>query len=269
MYFRGPVLTQFDGREWTALAPGRAERNRPPTCAPAALRCATSHARAQQPPLAADARRRAEPPEAPGFEVMGYARPAMACEPPHFRPVRYRAEAIRSSRAARAANGRAASLSRTAAGLQPAHGRARRGNAREPALANADTQAFVRAALQRLRTGGYTYTLEPGVYGNDTADEFWFDRKEGFCEHIASAFVVLMRAWAFRRASSPATRAANSTASTTTGCCARAMRTPGPRSGRKAGLDARRPDRRGAPGRIGQPAAGAAAAGCSPAPSAR
>ncbi|RYY67179.1 MAG: DUF3488 domain-containing protein, partial [Comamonadaceae bacterium] len=48
--------------------------------------------------------------------------------------------------------------------------------------------------MRRLRTGGYTYTLEPGVYGNDTADEFWFDRKEGFCEHIASSFVVLMRA---------------------------------------------------------------------------
>ena len=38
------------------------------------------------------------------------------------------------------------------------------------------------------------YTLEPGVYGQHTADEFWFDRKEGFCEHISSAFVVLMRA---------------------------------------------------------------------------
>jgi hypothetical protein len=63
----------------------------------------------------------------------------------------------------------------------------------DPALANAGTPAFVQAALRRLRTGGYTYTLEPGVYGNDTADEFWFDRKEGFCEHIASAFVVLMR----------------------------------------------------------------------------
>ena len=50
------------------------------------------------------------------------------------------------------------------------------------------------AALQRLRTGGYRYTLEPGVYGQHTADEFWFDRKEGFCEHIASAFVLLMRA---------------------------------------------------------------------------
>jgi protein-glutamine gamma-glutamyltransferase len=48
--------------------------------------------------------------------------------------------------------------------------------------------------MYRLRTGNYQYTLEPGVYGQHTADEFWFDRKEGFCEHIASAFVVLMRA---------------------------------------------------------------------------
>ena len=54
--------------------------------------------------------------------------------------------------------------------------------------------ALVQAALRMLRTGGYSYTLEPGVYGEHTADEFWFDRKEGFCEHIASSFVVLMRA---------------------------------------------------------------------------
>ncbi|MBA4261293.1 MAG: DUF3488 domain-containing protein [Comamonadaceae bacterium] len=54
--------------------------------------------------------------------------------------------------------------------------------------------AVVQAALERLRTGGYSYTLEPGVYGQHTADEFWFDRREGFCEHIASSFVILMRA---------------------------------------------------------------------------
>src|SRR5215210_5144180 len=64
----------------------------------------------------------------------------------------------------------------------------------DPALAGAGTVALVTAALQRLRTGGYVYTLEPGLYGEHTADEFWFDRKQGFCEHIASAFVVLMRA---------------------------------------------------------------------------
>jgi protein-glutamine gamma-glutamyltransferase len=58
----------------------------------------------------------------------------------------------------------------------------------------ADAGALVQAALQVLRTGGYSYTLDPGVYGEHTADEFWFDRKEGFCEHIASAFAVLLRA---------------------------------------------------------------------------
>ncbi len=54
-------------------------------------------------------------------------------------------------------------------------------------------QQLVDAALQHLRSGGYSYTLEPGVYGANTADEFWFDRRAGFCEHIASAFVILMR----------------------------------------------------------------------------
>ncbi len=54
--------------------------------------------------------------------------------------------------------------------------------------------ALVQRALATLRTGGYSYTLAPGTYGRDSADEFWFDRKQGFCEHITAAFVVLMRA---------------------------------------------------------------------------
>ena len=63
-----------------------------------------------------------------------------------------------------------------------------------PELAKADTQTLVNAALQKLRTGDYTYTFEPGVVDNiNTADDFWFDSKEGFCEHISSAFAVLMR----------------------------------------------------------------------------
>ena len=65
---------------------------------------------------------------------------------------------------------------------------------RTPELQNAGAAQTVEAVLQRLRTGGYTYTLDPGVFGIHTADEFWFDRKEGFCEHIASSFVILMRA---------------------------------------------------------------------------
>ncbi len=64
----------------------------------------------------------------------------------------------------------------------------------DPRNAGADTAGLVRAVMDRLRTGGYAYTLSPGVYGIHTADEFWFDRKQGFCEHIASSFVILMRA---------------------------------------------------------------------------
>jgi transglutaminase-like putative cysteine protease len=64
----------------------------------------------------------------------------------------------------------------------------------DPRLAGAGAVALVNATLERLRTGGYTYSLEPGVFGTHSADEFWFDKKIGFCEHIASSFVVLMRA---------------------------------------------------------------------------
>ena len=65
---------------------------------------------------------------------------------------------------------------------------------RDARYTQAGSAALVDVAMNRLRTGGYTYTLEPGVYGQNTADEFWFDKKEGFCEHIASSFVILMRA---------------------------------------------------------------------------
>lgn len=58
-----------------------------------------------------------------------------------------------------------------------------------------DDTAIIQAALHRLSTQGYVYTLRPDVVtGTHTADSFWFDNKNGFCEHIASAFVVLMRA---------------------------------------------------------------------------
>jgi transglutaminase-like putative cysteine protease len=195
LYFRGPVLAQFDGREWTALpswsrgaptsdnlrtkgSPVRYEITLEPSHRPWLLTLDAAQSR----------------PEVPGFEVLGTPDLQWLANRPISDLVRYRAESYtqfesgptRQTPALRpylalppGTNPRTAALA--------AEMRA------EPALANADTQAFVRAALQRLRTGGYTYTLEPGIYGNDTADEFWFDRKQGFCEHIASAFVVLMR----------------------------------------------------------------------------
>ncbi|CAN5275666.1 DUF3488 and DUF4129 domain-containing transglutaminase family protein [soil metagenome] len=53
------------------------------------------------------------------------------------------------------------------------------------------------AVLQHIRTGDFSYTLAPGRYGEtskDVIDEFWLDRRLGFCEHFAAAFVVVLRA---------------------------------------------------------------------------
>ncbi len=84
-------------------------------------------------------------------------------------------------------------------------------NRRLPSTSNPRTQAWVaqlvaeigetpernrqlvQRLIQQLRTGGYTYTLDPGLYTGQAADQFWFDRKEGFCEHISAAFVIALR----------------------------------------------------------------------------
>ena len=52
----------------------------------------------------------------------------------------------------------------------------------------------MRALLQYIRTSNYSYTLVPGTYGVDAIDEFWLDQREGFCEHYAASFVVILRA---------------------------------------------------------------------------
>ncbi|MDP1532364.1 MAG: DUF3488 and transglutaminase-like domain-containing protein, partial [Rubrivivax sp.] len=63
-----------------------------------------------------------------------------------------------------------------------------------PELESADAAALAAAVLGHIRRENYTYTLAPGGYGRDAIDEFWLDRRLGFCEHFASAFVVIMRA---------------------------------------------------------------------------
>lgn len=54
--------------------------------------------------------------------------------------------------------------------------------------------ALVNAVLEHFRTGGYQYTLNPPLLGRHSVDEFLFDTRQGYCEHYAAAFVVLMRA---------------------------------------------------------------------------
>ncbi|MEM7431390.1 MAG: DUF3488 and transglutaminase-like domain-containing protein [Pseudomonadota bacterium] len=55
-------------------------------------------------------------------------------------------------------------------------------------------QAFIDAVLRKFNQEEYFYTLRPPALGNNSVDRFLFDTKQGFCEHYASAFAVMMRA---------------------------------------------------------------------------
>jgi len=57
-----------------------------------------------------------------------------------------------------------------------------------------EPEAIVNAALEMFRNEPYVYTLEPPLLRRDPVDQFLFETRRGFCEHFASSFVVLMRA---------------------------------------------------------------------------
>jgi len=52
---------------------------------------------------------------------------------------------------------------------------------------------FVDAVLQKLNEEEFYYTLEPPPLGSNPVDRFLFETRRGFCEHYASAFSVMMR----------------------------------------------------------------------------
>lgn len=201
LYFRGPVLSAFDGREWKA-EPFREDSGW------AARAAMPANLKVQGPALRYEVT--LEPHKRPWLMVLESTpqAPELPGNPTYMtqdlqwmttRPVtdvvRYRAESYPEFRHGPTASVRQLrEFTALPPGFNPRTLALAAQMRADPALAGDDTAALIEAAMARLRTGGYTYTLEPGVYGEHTADEFWFDRKQGFCEHIASAFVVLMRA---------------------------------------------------------------------------
>lgn len=55
-------------------------------------------------------------------------------------------------------------------------------------------QRYVEFVLEWFRKEPFHYTLEPPALGENRIDEFLFGTRRGFCEHYASSFVFLMRA---------------------------------------------------------------------------
>ena len=205
LYFRGPVLSTFDGREWRPLRSPLALQQQ----LQAGLQVSGEPVRYEvtlEPKhhpwlLALDAT-----PNAPLFSsTLPGSTPRMTPElqwlasEPITDLLRYKAVSYPQFRHGPTDT---SAQRRTLPGLQEFLTLPFNSNPRTQQLAaelrqdtpGATANALISLVLQRLRTGGYAYTLDPGVFGPHSADEFWFDKKEGFCEHIASSFVVLMRA---------------------------------------------------------------------------
>lgn len=201
MYFRGPVLTRFDGREWT-----RQLNNTPISQRqhgelqllgqPLRYEMTLEPSRLALLPLLELTPDRAD--AAPRIEGLGaWLRSDLQWQT--SRPVSERLRFEAAAWPLHRQGPRQMSLAlRDHVALPPDHNpRTLEWAAalrRQVDLAEADARTLVAALLEHLRSGGYTYTLEPGTYGKNAVDEFWLDRKLGFCEHFAASMVVVLRA---------------------------------------------------------------------------
>jgi transglutaminase-like putative cysteine protease len=201
LYFRGPVLSRFNGREWLASASSAGPGRQP-----------LAELRVSGPPLAYEMT--VEPLRLPVLPLLEATSVA-----PRLEGYRVRQQADLQWRTERPVVERlrftaTAQLSFAYGPLEPeksleedlelppgANPRTLAWAAalrQGPRYASAPPQVLAAALMQRIRTGGYMYTLTPGSYaedgGLDAVDEFWLDRRQGFCEHFAAAFVVAMRA---------------------------------------------------------------------------
>jgi len=186
MYWRGPVLTDFDGRTWRASG---LSRNRVPV--EVTRRGPRYDYQLDYEPTD---RRQLVALDLPLSAPDG-ARLAGDYELISARPLsgltRWR---LQSSAPARFAADAGPAELRQALRLPPGF------NPRTVALgrqwrdaAGRDDAAIVRRAMDWIRQD-FAYTLDIPLPGRDMADEFLFQTRQGFCEQFSSSFVILMRA---------------------------------------------------------------------------
>jgi len=180
-YFRGPVLTAFDGRTWKQSGPSGA---RVSSGAPTVRYVVTLEPNQQRWLLGL------EQPVPQANQILTGEGVLMARE-----PIRNRVRLQMQSHP-----GDVLATAETDTHLNAARALPKGFNPRALALGqdiaarNPGAQARLDAIKDFLRRGDFAYTLSPPLLGRDTADDFLFKTRQGFCEHFASAFVVVARA---------------------------------------------------------------------------
>lgn len=194
MYFRGPVLGRFDGLDWTRSPDGPGGARVQVLGAPLRYEMTLEPSRLAMLPLL-ELTPAAAGPQLDGWSLRQRQDLQWQLDRPLTDRVRLQAEAWPDYRhGPRTATPALDDFRRLPPGFNPRTLAWARELRARPDLAGADARTLAAALLRHVADGGYGYTLEPGPYGRDAIDEFWLDRKLGFCEHFAAAFVVAMRA---------------------------------------------------------------------------
>lgn len=191
-YWRGPVFSRFDGRTWRPGAPG--PRGEFVAAGTPVVTYTVSLEPNNRPSLfALDL-----PAALPSLATAGDASRATAIltadqqlllRAPVTQLLRYtQVSALRSAYPADPATESRANL-----GLGTGNPRAI-AYARELRQQFPDNADYVRAILRWFNQENFVYTLAPPFLDRDPVDLFLFEERRGFCEHYASAFVLLMRA---------------------------------------------------------------------------
>ena len=184
LYWRGPVLWDFDGRTWRLGTPALTELRVPKNGTRVEYSVLLEpHNRNWLFALEAPARL---PPRA------RYLDDGQVITPAPVR-VRMRYEMASLVEAAPETTEQSYHLSR-ALRLPPEFNPRARSLAEEWRESSASDLQVLERAIEHFRKERLQYTTEPRLLGRDSVDEFLFDSREGFCEHFSSAFVFLMRA---------------------------------------------------------------------------
>jgi protein-glutamine gamma-glutamyltransferase len=183
-YWRGPILSEFDGRTWHA-GPALLSERGPRLRGGATVRYSVlleAHHRHWLFALESPAQR---PPQA-NFSSDGHL---LSTSPVRVR-LRYEMVSITD---AQPDSSEDALLLRRALRLPAGYNPKAKALAGEWRRASATDAEIVLRAVDFFRSSAIAYTLEPPALGHDSVDEFLFSTRAGFCEHFASAFVFLMR----------------------------------------------------------------------------
>lgn len=184
MYWRGPVLWEFDGRTWT---PGRPDSFVTPQITDTAQPIdysVTLEPHNKRWLFALDLPERISIPARMTYDFR------LVRQDPVKARMRYEVRSDLAYRAnARESERQIQRALQLPPGLNP--------RARELAQqwrASGNDASVVRSALDYFGRENFRYTLEPPPLGLHSVDEFLFGTRAGFCEHYASSFVFLMRA---------------------------------------------------------------------------